>query len=63
MTQYAIKVPFSIENDDWMFVTEAVTSGNFDDLVPVLYDTFEEAEKAAKTWRNYQVVKYNESED
>ena len=59
--KYAIKIPFgNPENkDDWIFVTETKRE-DFDDLHVKVYDNKESAEKAAKTWRIYEIVEYNE---
>ena len=59
--KYAIKIPFGDpENkDNWIYVTET-SSEDFDDLHVKVFKTKESAEKAAKTWRVYEVVEYDE---
>ena len=58
---YAIMVCLDGE-DDWIYVTEQ--TDNCWDLMPELYETFEQAEQAASVWRlkgketNVKVVKY-----
>ena len=50
-------------DDDWIYVTEQ--TDNCWDLMPELYETFEQAEQAASVWRlkgkeiNVKVVSYN----
>lgn len=54
--KYAIKVPF---DDTWLYVTHGDSKFQ---IRPVLYETREEAEEAAKSWKIYEVVEY-ESKD
>ena len=60
--KYAIKIKVE---DDWIFVTE----DSLDGLVPMLYNTSQEAEELAEVWRlpgreyNVKVVTYDESKD
>jgi len=57
---YAIMIRMG--DDDWIYVTEQ--TDNCWDLMPELYETFEQAEQAADVWRlkgkemNVKVVKY-----
>ena len=45
--KYALKV--KLGEGDWIYVTEQ--TDHCWDLQPVLYETFEHAEQAAKVWR------------
>ena len=59
--KWAIKIRMG--DDDWIYVTEQ--TDNCWDLMPELYETFEQAEQAASVWRlkgkeiNVKVVSYN----
>ena len=58
--KWAIKIRMG--DSDWIYVTEQ--TDNCWDLMPELYETFEQAEQAASVWRlkgkeiNVKVVKY-----
>ena len=59
--KWAIKIRMG--DDDWIYVTEQ--TDNCWDLMPELYETFEQADQAASVWRlkgkeiNVKVVSYN----
>lgn len=61
MKKYAIRIMLSA--DDWIYMT--VDTGNCFDLVPMLFDTQDEAEEAAKIWHKQgrkpitEVVEYD----
>ena len=58
--KWAIKIRMG--DGDWIYVTEQ--TDNCWDLMPELYETFEQADQAASVWRlkgkeiNVKVVKY-----
>lgn len=62
MTKYAIKVMLS--KDDWIYVTKP--DGNMFEVKPVLFNSRQEAEEFAQTWRIagkeafVKVVRYRE---
>lgn len=62
--KYAVKIPFGNPEDEssWIYVTEPVVDGDYGDLHPTLYDTYEQAETHGKEWRLYRVVEYNTEE-
>jgi hypothetical protein len=59
--KYAIQIQLAV--DDWIYVTEP--DGTMFEVRPVLFDSFEDADKAATIWRIkgkeacVQVVKYD----
>ena len=61
MKKYAIRIMLGA--DDWIYMT--VDTGNCFDLVPMLFDTQDEAEEAAKIWHKQgrkpitEVVEYD----
>lgn len=57
-TKYGIKVPLAV--DDYIWVTEDTGRCDFD-LQPVLYNTIDEAEAAAKKWGKLAKVETYES--
>lgn len=59
--KYAIKVPFGNPEDpgSWIYVTNS-DSPDFEEIKVQLYDTQEQAEKAAKIWRKHEIVEYSE---
>jgi len=59
--KYAIKVPFGNPEDpgSWIYVTNS-DSADFEEIKVQLYDTPEQAEKAAKIWRKHEIVEYSE---
>lgn len=65
MNEWAVMVCLD-GKDDWIFVTEDTGKCDFD-LQPVLFDTEEEAQSFAASWRlagsekNVKVVSYNET--
>jgi hypothetical protein len=52
--KWAIKIPFE---KSWLYVVD----GSIDKLTPLLYNSKEEAEKAAVIWKMYKVVEYEEN--
>jgi hypothetical protein len=62
--KYAVKIMLAA--DDWIYITED-THGKCWDLNPVLFETQEQAEDFAKSWRKrgkeryVQVVEYDAS--
>lgn len=58
-TKYGIKVPLAV--DDYIWVTEDTGRCDFD-LRPVLYNTRNEAKKAAKIWGSLARVEAYESD-
>lgn len=66
MTKYAIKI--MLATDDWIYVTK--DKGYCDwDMEPMLFETYEEADNFANTWRKVgkeqfvKVVEYDELEN
>lgn len=59
--KYAIKVPFGNpeDPDSWIYVTNS-NSPHFEEIKVQLYDSLEQAEKAAKIWRIHEIVEYSE---
>lgn len=63
--KYAVKVMLAA--DDWIFVTKD-TRGKCWDLVPETFNTVQEAEQFANSWRrkgkssNVKVVEYNDDD-
>lgn len=51
--KWGIKLPFG---GDYVFVSHFVDGS--DVVTPLLFNTEEEALKAAKIWKNYKVVQY-----
>lgn len=62
MSKYAIMIQLS--EDDWIYITEP--DGTMFEVRPVVYETFEQAEQAARVWslkgkeHNVKVVSYDE---
>lgn len=59
--KYAIKVPFGKpeDPDSWIYVTNS-DSPDFEEIKVQLYDSKQAAEKAAKVWRQHEIVEYSE---
>ncbi len=57
--KYAIKIPFTEPDDEnsWLFVTESQRE-DFKDVHVKVFKTKESALKAAKIWKKYKVVEY-----
>lgn len=55
--KYAVMIPF--DNEGYIYVTRP--TGEMYDVEPVLHDTYEQAQEAAKIWGKFaRIVEYKE---